>query len=92
MKVGIITFLRCFQGRYSCAYLVISCIEILLRGDERSRFDFTRYFCEVWVIIGHIFPVTMKFKAEGHCIYAGTFDQSRLRKSWFLLIGFAAFC
>jgi len=24
--------------------------------------DFTRYFCGVFVIIGHIFPVTMKFK------------------------------
>ena len=24
--------------------------------------DFMRYYCGLWVIIGHIFPVTMKFK------------------------------
>ena len=36
--------------------------DYIFAGTQILVSDFTRYFCGVFVIIGHIFPVTMKFK------------------------------
>jgi len=53
--------------------------------------DFMRYFCGVFVVIGHIFPVTMKFKGgKGIASTLGLFWISlACENPWWLLIGFA---
>ena len=52
--------------------------------------DFVRYFCGLFVVIGHIFPVTMRFKGgKGIASTLGLFWFSLSCESiWWLLIGF----
>lgn len=52
--------------------------------------DFTRYFCGMFVIIGHIFPVTMGFKGgKGIASTLGLFWCSLATENlWWLFIGF----
>lgn len=55
--------------------------------------DFTRYFCGVFVIIGHIYPVTMKFRGgKGIASTLGLFWFSLSTENpWFVLAGLGAF-
>ncbi len=55
--------------------------------------DFTRYFCGVFVIIGHIYPVTMKFRGgKGIASTLGLFWFSlSAENGWFALIGLGVF-
>ncbi len=52
--------------------------------------DFTRYFCGLFVIIGHIFPVTMGFKGgKGIASTLGLFWLGiSCEHPWWVLIGF----
>ncbi len=53
--------------------------------------DFIRYFCGTFVVIGHIFPVTMRFKGgKGIASTLGLFWVSlSCENLWLLLISFA---
>lgn len=63
LKVGLINFLLdvCKGGVPAMiSYFIFR--NYVFAGTDVIVSDFTRYFCGVFVIIGHIFPVTMKFK------------------------------
>lgn len=61
-------------------------------GTEVIVSDFTRYFCGVFVIVGHIYPVTMKF--QGGKGIAATFGLFWFglgcENPWYALIMFGA--
>lgn len=61
-------------------------------GTEVIVSDFTRYFCGVFVIIGHIWPVTMKFKGgKGIASTLGLFWFClSCETPWFILAALAA--
>ena len=65
----------------------------MFAGTTVAVSDFSRYFCGLFVIIGHIFPVTMKFKGgKGIASTLGLFWLSiATENAWWLLIGFALF-
>ncbi len=63
LKVGLINFLldACKGGVPALiSYFIFR--NYCFAGTNVVISDFTRYFCGLFVIIGHIFPVTMKFK------------------------------
>lgn len=63
MKVGVINFFcDVIKGGVPslAGYLIFK--DYVFAGTAVLVSDFTRYFFGVFVIIGHIFPVTMKFK------------------------------
>ena len=94
LKVGIITFFcDAFKGGIPALISYFVYRKYCFAGTNVLVSDFTRYFCGVWVIIGHIFPVTMKFKGgKGIASTLGLFwINLGCENPWFLLIGFAAF-
>ena len=63
LKIGLINFLldACKGGIPAViSYFIFR--NYVFAGSGVVVSDFTRYFCGVFVIIGHIWPVTMKFK------------------------------
>ncbi|MDE7452994.1 MAG: glycerol-3-phosphate acyltransferase, partial [Clostridia bacterium] len=59
-------------------------------GTQIAVSDFTRYFFGVFVIIGHIFPVTMKFRGgKGIASTMGLFTFAIPCESWwyFFIVG-----
>ena len=63
LKVGLITFLCDAVKGGSLALISYFIYRDYYFEDSFVRVsDVTRYFCGLCVIIGHIFPVTMKFK------------------------------
>ena len=63
LKVGLINFLldACKGGVPAViSYFVFR--NYVFAGTNVVISDFTRYFCGLFVILGHIYPVTMKFK------------------------------
>lgn len=79
LKIGVITFL-CDACKGGIPALISFFIyrNYQFVGTEMLVSDFTRYFCGLFVIIGHIFPVTMKFKG-------GKGIASTLGLFWFCL-------
>ncbi len=75
LKVGLLTFiLDALKGGIPVlvGYLIYK--DYYFAGSFVSVADFTRYFCGVFVIVGHIFPITMKFKGgKGIAATFGTF-------------------
>ena len=61
-------------------------------GTEVVVSDFTRYFCGVFVIIGHIWPVTMKFKGgKGIASTLGLFWFCiSCERPWYVAVCFVA--
>ncbi len=63
LKVGVVNFLldACKGGVPAIVsyFIFRNCV---FAGTDVAVSDFTRYFCGVFVIIGHIWPVTMKFR------------------------------
>ena len=58
----------------------------VFKGTDISVSDFARYFFGVFVIIGHIFPVTMKFKGgKGIASTMGLFVFSLPCESWWYI-------
>ena len=79
LKVGLLNFLldACKGGVPAIiSYFIFR--NYVFAGTDVVISDFTRYFCGVFVIIGHIFPVTMKFKG-------GKGIASTLGLFWFCL-------
>ncbi len=78
LKIGLLTFLcdACKGGIPAVIFYWVYKKYAFASGVAVS--DFIRYFCGLFVIIGHIFPVTMKFKG-------GKGIASTLGLFWFCL-------
>lgn len=79
LKIGVITFL-CDAVKGGVPALISFFIyrNYQFAGTDIAVADLTKYFCGLCVIIGHIFPVTMKFKG-------GKGIASTLGLFWFCL-------
>ncbi|MBR7185927.1 MAG: glycerol-3-phosphate acyltransferase [Clostridia bacterium] len=91
LKIGFINFLldACKGGVPAViSYFIFR--GFVFAGTEIVISDFTRYFCGVCVIIGHIYPVTMRFKGgKGIASTLGLFWMSiSCENPWFILLGF----
>ncbi|MBQ8295915.1 MAG: glycerol-3-phosphate acyltransferase [Clostridia bacterium] len=62
-KVGMLTFF-CDAAKGGAPTLIGFFLyrNYMFAGTEMLMADFMRYFCGLFVIIGHIFPITMRFK------------------------------
>lgn len=78
LKIGLITFFcDAFKGGVP-AMIFFFVYRNYVFSSSVEMGDFIRYFCGLFVIIGHIFPVTMKFKG-------GKGIASTLGLFWFCL-------
>lgn len=87
--IGILTFLSdIFKGGIPAIISYLIFRNYCFVDSDVIVSDFTRYFCGLFVIIGHIFPVTLKFK--GGKGIASTFGIFLLclfcEKWWFLFV------
>lgn len=63
LKIGAINFLcDVVKGGLPAVIAWVIFKDYCFEGTTVAVSDFMRYFCGVFVIIGHIYPVTMKFK------------------------------
>lgn len=93
LKVGIFNFLcDALKGGLPvlCAYFIFR--NSVFAGSDVVVSDVMRYFCGLFVVIGHIFPVTMKFKGgKGIASTLGLFWVSLACEVWwYVFIGFGA--
>ena len=93
LKVGLINFLcdACKGGIPAVvSYFIFR--GYVFAGTEIAVSDFTRYFCGLFVIIGHIWPVTMKFQGgKGIASSLGLFWFClSCEDPWYILYGFLA--
>ena len=94
LKIGVITFIcDAFKGGIPALVSYFVYRNFVFAGTTVAVSDFSRYFCGLFVIIGHIFPITMKFKGgKGIASTLGLFWLSiATENAWWLLIGFALF-
>ncbi len=92
LKIGVITFIcDAFKGGIPALVSYFVYRNFVFAGTTVAVSDFSRYFCGLFVIIGHIFPVTMKFKGgKGIASTLGLFWLCiATENAWWLLIGFA---
>ena len=92
LKIGIITFFcDAFKGGIPALVSYFIYRNYVFAGTDIAVSDFTRYFCGLCVIVGHIFPVTMKFRGgKGIASTLGLFwINLGCENPWFLLISFA---
>ena len=92
LKIGLMTFAcDALKGGIPAwiGYLLYRNYQFV--GTDFAVSDFTRYFCGLFVIIGHIFPVTMRFKGgKGIASTLGMFWFSlSCENVWWIAIGFA---
>ena len=79
LKIGLLTFLcDAIKGGVPALISYFIYRKYAFAGTGIAVADFTRYFCGLFVIIGHIFPVTMRFKG-------GKGIASTLGLFWFCL-------
>lgn len=79
LKIGFITFLcDAFKGGVPALICFFIYRGMKFGGTETYVADFIRYFCGLFVIIGHVFPITNKFKG-------GKGIASTLGLFWFAL-------
>lgn len=94
LKVGIVNFIcdACKGGLPALAGFLIF-REYVFSGTEVLVSDFIRYFCGAFVIIGHIFPVTLKFKGgKGIASTLGLFlFTMSMEQRWYVFIVIASF-
>lgn len=91
LKIGIITFFcDAFKGGIPALISYFIYRGYVFAGTDVVVSDFTRYFCGLCVIVGHIFPVTMKFRGgKGIASTLGLFwINLGCENPWFLFIGF----
>lgn len=92
LKIGLITFFGdALKGGIPALIGYFLYREFYFDGTGVLVSDFIRYFCGIFVVLGHIFPVTMKFKGgKGIASTLGLFWVSlACENAWLLLIGFA---
>ena len=90
LKIGILTFLLdVLKGGIPGLVTFFIYRGVTFAGTQIWVSDLTRYLCGLFVIVGHIFPVTMGFK--GGKGIASTFGMFWIGLScespWFILIG-----
>lgn len=93
LKIGLLNFLLdAFKGGVPAVISYFVFRNYTFAGTEIAVSDFTRYLCGVCVIIGHIYPVTMRFKGgKGIASTLGIFWLCiACEDPWNLLIGFCA--
>ena len=89
IKIGLITFLcDALKGMIPtvCAYFIYR--GFVFENTVVSVADFTKYFAIIFVVLGHIFPVTMRFKGgKGIATVYGAFWASlSCESAWYILI------
>jgi glycerol-3-phosphate acyltransferase PlsY len=92
LKIGVINFLcDALKGVIPvlCGYLLFK--DYVFAGTTIAVSDFARYFFGVFAVIGHIFPVTMKFKGgKGIATTMGLFWCGlSCEVWWFFFLGVA---
>ena len=91
LKVGAFTFL-CDAIKGGVPALIGHLIyrDFVFSGTAFAVSDFIRYFCGVFVIVGHIFPIWQKFKGgKGIASTLGLFWFSlSCENLWWILVGF----
>lgn len=89
LKIGLLTFVcDAIKGGLPALIVHILYKGYVFAGTAVEVCDFARYFAGTFVIVGHIFPVTMKFKGgKGIASTLGLFWVGlSCESSWFALI------
>ena len=93
-KIGVLTFL----GDALKGFVPVLAAHLLYRdsvflGTQTQVSDFARYFCGLLAILGHVFPVTMKFKGgKGIATTFGVFWAAlTCERVWLFPVVFAVF-
>jgi len=91
LKIGLLTFFcDALKGGLPCivAYLIYK--NYVFAGTSVLVADISRYFCGLFVVIGHIFPVTMRFKGgKGIASTLGLlWCGLSCENAWWILLGF----
>lgn len=92
LKVGLLTFFcDALKGGIPCIIAYFLYRNYVFAGTAIAVSDIARYFCGLFVVIGHIFPVTMRFKGgKGIASTLGLFWAGlSCENAWWILIGFA---
>ncbi len=92
LKVGLLTFLcDALKGGIPALISYFIYRKYYFAGTAIQVSDFTRYFCGLFVIVGHIFPITMGFKGgKGIAATLGLFWFSiPCGRGWWALLVFA---
>ena len=91
LKIGLLTFFcDALKGGVPALISYFLYRGYCFAGTEFIVSDLTRYFCGLFVIIGHIFPVTMRFKGgKGIASTMGMFWFAlSCENAWWILLGF----
>lgn len=91
IKTGFLTFLcDALKGGVPALICYFIYRSYIFEGTEIPVSDLMRYFAGLFVVVGHIFPVTMKFKGgKGIASTLGLFWFGLMCESpWWILIGF----
>ena len=94
LKIGLLTFLcDALKGGIPALISYFIYRDYVFAGTTVIVSDFTRYFCGLCVVIGHIFPVTMHFKGgKGIASTLGMFWFClSCENPWVILIGLGVF-
>lgn len=93
LKIGVINFIcDALKGGLPvlAAFLIFK--DYVFAGTSVSVADFARYFFGVFVVIGHVFPVTMKFKGgKGIASTMGLFAVALACENWWYIFVTVAF-
>ena len=95
LKIGVLTFFcDVFKGGLPALVAFILYRNTYFTGTKTLVCDFIRYFCGIFVILGHIFPVTMRFKGgKGVASSMGLLWICLCCENlWFILLGLLYFC
>ena len=90
-KIGLLTFAcDALKGGVPAIISYFLYRNYCFAGTDFVVSDLTRYFCGLFVIVGHIFPVTMRFKGgKGIASTLGLYWCSlSCGNPWWILIGF----
>lgn len=91
IKIGFITFFGdAFKGGIPAVITYCIYKGFVFTGTQTLVSDFVRYFCGLFVVLGHIFPVTMRFKGgKGIASTLGLFWMCLACENiWWLLVCF----
>ena len=92
LKIGVLTFIcDALKGGVPAIICFFLYKGYVFAGTQTLVSDFIRYYAGLCVVIGHIFPVTMKFKGgKGIASTLGLFWLCiACEEAWWLLIGFS---
>lgn len=94
LKIGLLTFVcDAFKGGIPAVVCFFLYKNFVFAGTQLLVSDFIRYYCGVFVVLGHIYPYNMKFKGgKGIAATFGLFWMSiACENAWWLLGGCLCF-